>query len=49
MGRKYGYARESSFDQNLETQLELLTQYGVDEIVQEKITGVAADKKLNKN
>lgn len=46
--RKIGYARVSSTDQNLATQLEQLKKYGVDEIVQEKITGIAVNKKLNK-
>jgi DNA invertase Pin-like site-specific DNA recombinase len=40
----YGYARVSSTDQNLGTQLEHLNGFGVDEIVEEKITGVAKAK-----
>lgn len=43
----FGYARVSSQDQNLQTQTEQLEKYGVDKIVQEKITGVAAEKKLD--
>jgi DNA invertase Pin-like site-specific DNA recombinase len=37
----YGYARVSSTDQNLATQLEQLERYGVDEIFSEKVIGVA--------
>lgn len=40
----YGYARVSTQEQNLGTQLQQLERYGVDEIVQEKISGVAKDK-----
>jgi DNA invertase Pin-like site-specific DNA recombinase len=40
----YGYARVSSTDQNLGTQLEQLQKFGVDEIVKEKITGIAKEK-----
>lgn len=43
----YGYARVSSTDQNLDTQLEQLNAYGVDEVVSEKITGVAENKQLD--
>lgn len=44
---KYGYARVSDNDMNLDTQLHELQAYGVDEIVEEKITGVAKEKQLN--
>lgn len=44
---RYGYARVSERDMNLATQLEELTAYGVDAIIEEKITGVAKKKKLN--
>jgi len=37
----YGYARVSTQDQNLDTQIEQLTKFGVDEIVKEKISGVS--------
>lgn len=37
----YGYARVSTKDQNLESQLVQLERYGVDEIVSEKVSGVA--------
>lgn len=40
----YGYARVSSKDQNLDTQLEQLQNFGVNEIVSEKISGVVARK-----
>jgi DNA invertase Pin-like site-specific DNA recombinase len=43
----YGYARVSSTDQNLDTQIEQLKAYGVDRIVSEKITGVAENKLLD--
>lgn len=37
----YGYARVSTKEQNLDTQIEQLTRFGVDEIISEKISGVA--------
>lgn len=40
----YGYARVSHKDQNLDTQFLALEKFGVDEIVSEKITGVAKEK-----
>ncbi|WP_408011321.1 recombinase family protein [Pseudalkalibacillus sp. A8] len=40
----YGYARVSTQDQNLDSQIEQLTKYEVDEIVQEKISGVSKQK-----
>ena len=40
----YGYARVSAQDQNLDTQVEKLTKFGVDEIVKEKISGVSKQK-----
>lgn len=43
----YGYARVSSTDQNLDTQIEQLKAHGVDKIVSEKITGVAENKLLD--
>lgn len=44
----YGYARVSSSTQNLDTQLKQLNDYGVDEIIQEKITSVSrsSDREL---
>lgn len=40
----YGYARVSHKDQNLDSQLQQLSKFGCEEIVQEKITGVAKTK-----
>lgn len=40
----YGYARVSSLDQNLETQIKELKDYRVDKIISEKITGVSPNK-----
>jgi DNA invertase Pin-like site-specific DNA recombinase len=40
----YGYARVSTQDQNLATQLQQLQEYKVDEIVKEKISGVSKSK-----
>ncbi|HGP3677531.1 TPA: recombinase family protein [Bacillus pacificus] len=44
----YGYARISSSDQQLDSQLFLLEKYGCDKIIQETITGVAEEKELNR-
>jgi DNA invertase Pin-like site-specific DNA recombinase len=43
----YGWARVSHRDMNLGTQVEKLENYGCDEIVMQKITGVAEHKKLD--
>jgi len=40
----YGYARVSAQDQNLDTQIEQLMKYGVDEIIKEKISGVTKQR-----
>ncbi|PEW80281.1 resolvase [Bacillus cereus] len=40
----YGYARVSTQDQNLDTQIEQLIKYGVDKIIKEKISGVTKQK-----
>ena len=47
--QKIGYARVSTLDQNLERQLDMLRQYGVDRIFQEKMSGTKRDRpELNK-
>lgn len=43
----YGYARIPDKSQEIATQIEQLEKYGCDKIIQEAITGVAAEKKLN--
>lgn len=40
----FGYARVSAADQNLETQVEQLSKFGVDQILEEKISGVKKKK-----
>lgn len=40
----FGYARVSTADQNLDTQLEVLRQIGCHEIFQDRITGVATSR-----
>ena len=40
----YGYARVSTKDQNLATQLDQLQSFGVNEIISEKISGIVAKK-----
>ena len=45
----FGYARVSTEQQNLGRQLDMLTQYGVDHIFNEKMTGTKRDRpELNK-
>lgn len=45
----FGYARVSTEQQNLDRQLDMLTQYGVDYIFNEKMTGTKRDRpELNK-
>lgn len=45
----YGYARVSTQDQKLETQIEELTNAGVEKIISEKITGIAKKKIMLEN
>ena len=46
---KFGYARVSTEQQNLARQLDMLSQYGVDYIFNEKMTGTKRDRpELNK-
>ena len=42
--QKIGYARVSTLDQNLERQLDMLRQYGVDHIFQEKMSGTKRER-----
>ncbi|MGF9815539.1 recombinase family protein [Bacillus toyonensis] len=39
-----GYARVSTFDQNLDRQIHSLTQYGCEKIIKEKCTGIIRDR-----
>lgn len=41
---KIGYARVSKVEQNLDRQLDLLNQYGVDKIITKKFTGTKKDR-----
>lgn len=46
---KFGYARVSTEQQNLDRQLDMLNRYGVDTIYNEKMTGTKRDRpELNK-
>lgn len=44
MNKIFGYARVSTIDQNLDTQIDLLEKYGCDKIFQDKITGLAIQR-----
>ena len=44
MNKVFGYARVSTLDQNLDTQLDALQRAGCDEIVQDKITGLSTSR-----
>ncbi len=39
-----GYARVSTFDQNLDRQIHSLTKYGCEKIIQEKFTGTIRER-----
>jgi len=41
---KFGYARVSTTDQNLDLQIDALTKYGVDQIYREKVSTKAASR-----
>ncbi|MFI4716119.1 recombinase family protein, partial [Listeria monocytogenes] len=40
----FGYARVSTEDQNLNLQIDALTQHGIDKLFQEKVTGSKRDR-----
>jgi DNA invertase Pin-like site-specific DNA recombinase len=44
MNHVFGYARVSTLDQNLDTQLDVLQKAGCDRIFQDKITGVSVQR-----
>jgi DNA invertase Pin-like site-specific DNA recombinase len=44
MNKVFGYARVSTIDQNLDTQLEVLEKAGCDEIFQDKISGMSTSR-----
>jgi DNA invertase Pin-like site-specific DNA recombinase len=44
MHQTFGYARVSTLDQNLDTQLDILTKAGCDRIFQDKITGMSLQR-----
>lgn len=44
MNKLFGYARVSTLDQNLDTQLDALQRAGCDEIVEDKITGISTSR-----
>ena len=44
MNKVFGYARVSTLDQNLDTQLDALQRGGCDEIFQDKITGMSTSR-----
>ena len=47
---KFGYARVSTEEQSLDRQIDMLTNYGVDKIYSEKITGTKRERpELYKN
>lgn len=44
MNKIFGYARVSTQDQNLDTQIEALTKYGCDTIFQDKVSGTSIQR-----
>src|SRR5258708_36640942 len=44
MNKVFGYARVSTMDQNLDTQIQVLEKFGCDKIFQDKITGLATHR-----
>lgn len=43
-----GYARVSTFDQNLDRQIYALTKYGCEKIIKEKCTGTTRERRPRK-
>ena len=46
MGKIIGYCRISDRSQKIDSQIDQLQKYGVDEIIQETISGVSSEKRL---
>lgn len=46
MGKIIGYCRKSDRSQKMDSQIDELKKYGVDEIIQETISGVSSEKRL---
>jgi DNA invertase Pin-like site-specific DNA recombinase len=44
MNKIFGYARVSTIDQNLDTQIEALEKFGCDKIFQDKISGITTQR-----
>lgn len=44
MGKKFGFARVSKIEQNLDLQIDALNKYGVDEIFVEKVSGASKER-----
>ncbi len=44
MNKVFGYARVSTTDQNLDTQIEALKKIGCDQIFEDKITGMSTTR-----
>jgi DNA invertase Pin-like site-specific DNA recombinase len=44
MNKVFGYARVSTIDQNLDTQIEALEKFGCDRIFQDKISGITTQR-----
>ena len=44
MNKVFGYARVSTIDQNLDTQIEALEKFGCDKIFQDKVSGITTQR-----
>lgn len=44
MNKVFGYARVSTIDQNLDTQIEALQKFGCDRIFQDKVSGITTQR-----